>query len=1093
MAQPLENLKTKLKKKLEDLQNSFNFDPSANAGRNFWTSPVGNILAKAQEGVSAVNQAKRVEIPKPQVNNQVAQTAINLAAGIPESIINIPRNVIVGGSRIGTELGETIRDKRNINLQNLAGGVAPMAEGFFDAASFGLAGVGKNIAKTAVKEAVKRPMIKLVAKGAAKGAVVGGAGGLTYGLDNQYGKKFNTGEVLTNVAAGSVLGGAVGGSIAGFGALKGLINRPDQLDQQLRDKAGRWAAGQTPVKPEGMPKAQWDFQIKFNEKYKRNPYTPVMQSDLEEALKKEANKRIGLQVRNVRDDTLPTQPKGVPEAPKPVTKILPQEPMKVRGMQQVPEVAPKLNMTGDGSGAKPPSNPSLEVSIAPQKYAGSINTERLDLTPDEKQTLRTTIESVKPELDQIKGKPLSHDEVISAAKQSEVLQQVTTREQTLQAEAALLKARQQMTGLDKEVDQLARSGNTAALKTKMADLIDSLRVVNSNASDKGRQLNALKIEAGEETVRQSILKQISTVESDTEKILKEAVNVDWDNANSIATFYRKFIKPSTMELLDEYRYNNMLSNPRTHIRNAFSNLVQTYVTRPATILAQGDIKGAAQYYKGAVAGLPSATEEFMKSISGRSGISKPDIEQIPTKKLPGVLTIPTRLMEASDRFFSKLITEGELARGTGLKEAGDVAEYSLFRQGLKPKGQGKLLNAIDEITAWTYKAPKPVRWFVPFIRTPMNFAKQWIEYSPAGTLTLIGAGNKKEQLAKTIVGSTVMAVGARLALDGNTTWEAPTDPKQKELFYASGRKPFSVKIGDKWVSMMYAGPFAMALALPSAAKHYNDESRTALTDDQIEKMSKIAMSSARFLSGQTFLEGVNNFVKFFSGDADYSMPGNLAFSAGQVIPLEGLVRWITTAIDPVYRKAEGTGTQKFLQTMQSNIPFASQSLTPYTGPEGAPSTRERYNLVTPYDITPNKPEYEQPLQDRTDKLQMNAVINKKKKEIEKNKAGKFEAEGKLYYWNEEKGIVSTKTLNKSGENAEKKESEKKTGGGKTTSKAVPKKISIKTSPKMPTIKFMSPRTKSLKLSSSKPRATRKLKLKKIAKSKLKIKQNYYKA
>jgi len=622
-------------------------------------------------------------------------------------------------------------------------------------------------------------------------------------------------------------------------------------------------------------------------------------------------------------------------------------------------------------------------SIAQEKYAFNINLERLKLNPEEKQTLKSSIEAVKPELEKIKGKTLSNEEVIKAAKTSDILSKVTTREETLKAEAAILKARQKLVSLDREIDNLIKQGKTENLRDKMKDLIDSLRIVSSTAADTGRKLQSFSIEAGDESIRMAILKDIAKVESDTEKILREAANVDWENANSIAAFYRKFIKPTAREILDEYRYNNMLSNPRTHIRNAFSNLVQTVFTRPATLLVQGKVGETAKYYQGVIKNLPQATTAFLDAFSGKSGIAKPDIENIPTLKLPKVLTIPSRAMEAADRFFSTLIKGGEIAAGRTPEEAEKIAEYSLFRQGLKPEGQGKILNAIDEATAGVYQLGKKIpalRWFVPFVRTPMNFAKQWIEYSPMGVGTLWGATNKKEQLAKAMLGSIFTLIGAKLALEGNTTWAVPTDPKEKELFYASGRKPYSIRIGNRWVSMMYAEPFALALALPAAVKYYQSETKTALTDDQLTKLSKIIGATAEYLSQQTFLEGVGNFVSLLRGDVDFTLSKNIGYTASQLIPLQGLVRWISTAIDPVYRKAKTAGEQ-----IRSNLPFLSMTLQPYTLPTGEPSKRERINLFMPYDITKSVELYEPLLEERRQQLQQNAVINQLKKQIEEGK------------------------------------------------------------------------------------------------------------
>lgn len=635
----------------------------------------------------------------------------------------------------------------------------------------------------------------------------------------------------------------------------------------------------------------------------------------------------------------------------------------------------------------PPAG-SLPKSIAQtDKYAFNINKQRLDLTKSEKGTLDQIVDAIKPELQKIKGKVLSNDEVIKATKSSDILQKITTREEAFAAEAATLRARQRLVELDKNIDQLVAKGNTPQLQTQMRDLIDSLRVVSANAADTGRKLQSLSIEAGDESIRVQVLKDIARVSNNTDEILKAAQGVDWNNANSITKFYRQFIKPTIPEILDEYRYNNMLSNPITHLRNDFSNLMQTFITRPLTLTAEGRPIEALKYLSGAVKNFPQAIDDFVKSMKGETVITKPDLERISTGKLPGFMTIPTREMEAGDKFFSALIRGGELARGQTLEQAGKIAEYSLFRQGLKPEGQGVVLNAIDSMTAWTYNAPKAVRWFVPFIRTPMNFAKQWIEYSPAGVSTLIGAGNKREQIAKVILGSIVTGFGANLAMQNRTTWATPTDKTEKELFYASGKKPFSILIGDKWVSMMYAGPFAFALALPAAAKFYQDDSKTALTDDGLSKLTKTATSMAQFLSGQTFLTGLGNFVNWASGDADYSLGSNLAFTAGQVVPLQGLLRYISTIMDPIYRKPKGFG-ESFLK----DIPGFSQGLKPYTEPTGEPATRLPINYIIPYDVGKRKQSYEPMLQQRTQDLQTNALVNSLKKQAEEGQVGNFPIE-----------------------------------------------------------------------------------------------------
>ena len=609
----------------------------------------------------------------------------------------------------------------------------------------------------------------------------------------------------------------------------------------------------------------------------------------------------------------------------------------------------------------------------------NINLDRLRLSEPEKVTLKSTIESVKPQLEGIRGKTLSHQEILEAAKQSEALQTITTREATKQAIAAEVRARQQMVALDKEITSLIKVGDTKTLKTRMKDLIDSLKIISSDSAEAGRRLEAKKIIAKDTSIRQEILKRVLKVEEDTDKIIKESLAVDWNNSKSVEKFYRRFIKPSTGEILDAYRYNNMLSNPRTQIRNAFSNITQTFGVRPLVKLISGDVKGAAQYYKGAFSSLPEAVNGFGKTMSGETPIEKTDLKQaLKYYNMPGLLGVPTRLMEASDRFFSTLIMGGEQAGGKTLLEAKEIAEYSLFRAGLDPtgkKGQAVVLRQIDKLTNWMFKAPKFVRWFIPFLRTPMNFAKQWIEYSPAGLATLPGAAKKKEQLAKFLLGSTATTIGAMMAANNATSWSAPKDQEDKSVFYESGRRPYSVKIGNQWVPMATFGPFALALALPAALKHYQEQSTTALTDSDLKKIGRATADMAAFFSQQTFLSGLGSFVRLAQGDTDISLGSTLAFTAGQMIPMEGLVRYVATVMDPIYRKSKG-----FKDTLIRDFPQLSKQLEAYKTPTGEDSRRNLSAYIAPFTMGEEKQEYESMLQTLTELSQKKSLETKESKE-----------------------------------------------------------------------------------------------------------------
>jgi len=489
------------------------------------------------------------------------------------------------------------------------------------------------------------------------------------------------------------------------------------------------------------------------------------------------------------------------------------------------------------------------------------------------------------------------------------------------------------------------------------------------------------------TVRKTLGKQPTKIEVGDAKFITETMKkaqqatTEEEKAylvGSVMETINKKIPWGVSDVVDEYRYANMLSNPLTHLRNAWSNLIQTYFTRPATLAAEGRPVEAIKYELGAIKALPEALSGFTKAIKKPKGFGRLDEPAMMTQRRLGRWNLPSDLMEGADVFFRTLIEGGEKARGISAEEATKIGEYSLFRGGLKPEEQGYLLNKIDDLTKATYGLRKVgLGWFIPFIRTPMNVAKQWIEYSPAGIATLPGATDKRTQMAKTLLGSMATLLGAHWALQGKVTWQAPTDPKQKELYYASGRKPFSAEIGGKWVPLMTFGVFALALGIPASFKYHTEESRTALTDGDLEKLIKISLSSVNFWTQQTFVSGLGSFVKLMEGDQDYTLVRNLTQPVDQLKPMAGFLRYVSTIVDPIFRKP---GT--FTEQLKSGVPFLTKDIPPYTEPTGEPSKRNIFQYITPYGVGIEKPEYEQPLQERTIKLQQNARGNQLKKDFE---------------------------------------------------------------------------------------------------------------
>ena len=470
----------------------------------------------------------------------------------------------------------------------------------------------------------------------------------------------------------------------------------------------------------------------------------------------------------------------------------------------------------------------------------------------------------------------------------------------------------------------------------------------------------------------------------------------------------EFIPPGLSDMFNAYRYSNMLSGPKTQMRNMGENLMNTFVTRPADLATKGTIdwirsgvtgherqayiSDVPLYYKKAWNAIPSAMEAVRNVWIKKIPIERPDLQMIKSRNLPGVLTAIPRFMEATDRFNSALISAGQYAinrrHGMGdaeaMQSAIKLAEKYLYRTklGWTDKDSSLATRSLQGLasTMETMRSKVPGSgWFIPFIRTPINKAVEMVERIPI--IGQVGGKVGEEQVARAINGSIIMGIGALAAYRGDTTWAAPKDEKERELFYASGRKAFSVRVpvgkGEVWIPIWYLGPYVMSYALPSAFKYYSKDSPDALTGDKMKMAENIVLNSSRFISEQSPLQGVSGLFRLLEGDIDVTLENLLGFTAGQVIPAEGLVRYINTILDPIYRKPRG-----FLETIMRDLPGLSQQVPSYKSPIGEESKRELINAVLPYDIGIGQPQYEPFLQQRQQELKINKYKNYLKKQSE---------------------------------------------------------------------------------------------------------------
>ena len=685
--------------------------------------------------------------------------------------------------------------------------------------------------------------------------------------------------------------------------------------------------------------------------------------------------------------------------------LTPEEKKIVR--QEQAFVVADIALTGPKKAPKMPSK--WGKALSQEKYAFNINVERMKTTKGGEKILRETVEKIKPELERIKGKTLTHEEVLEEANRASMIKQVVSRKAQKESEAALLKLRQNTTSISNQLDKLGKNASPELWK----DYIQNLKVLSSQNTEKGRALEALKIGAEDVPVREKFLQEIIDITDKTDEIVEAAKKVDFNNATEATKFYRKFIKPSKTEMLEWFRFNNMLSSPKTWIVNIVGNLLQFPLSTTEKLVSGGVdfvasalkpgrqrkyyVREVPHYVKGFLSGIPDAIKGFTDALTGKKLITRPDVKRVSpfTAKPAKLFEAGTRIMEAGDMFFRGLFdaanTEAlaykykrmgkEIAPEVLTKQAQKETLTRLFRQPLKEAGQGKLLTWIDDLTSGVYKLRKVplLGWVVPFIQTPMNILKQGIEYSPMGFATIPGAAEKIPQLSKSLIGSAVFLGAMQLALEDRVAGKAPRGEKEKQAFYDSGRKQYSILIGNHWVSISKLGPVAYPIALAILAKEAFEENPS---DSAMANLGRTLLGQLEFFSEQSYLEGINNALQVARGE-EYAAKQFIASMAGQVVPERAFLAWASRIIDDVYRKPK-----TLAEMMKSQLPFLSKEAEPYKGLAGKPSKRPYpvLSALSPFDISPAVPRFE-PFYQEKKEVRISKKEERKREEEEEKKWG----------------------------------------------------------------------------------------------------------
>jgi hypothetical protein len=320
-------------------------------------------------------------------------------------------------------------------------------------------------------------------------------------------------------------------------------------------------------------------------------------------------------------------------------------------------------------------------------------------------------------------------------------------------------------------------------------------------------------------------------------------------------------------------------------------------------------------------------KEFARDIA--SGVSGGKFEH--TGKIGGrfgeAVRIPFNLLTAADNFWKTIARNQELWRQAYVDASkkgltGDALEAAMkesvesFVSGSHPnqealriamenaalngtfqKKMGSLGTAASNLT----NAHPFLSFFAPFIKTPVNIAKETAIRTPAGlAYTLLQKNRGKitdekfiKDLASGVFGTTLGALLYFMNKEGDLiTGGGPTDPEENQNLQDTGWRPYSVKIGDRYVSYQRLEPLSSLMGFIADSKELED---TGTITEAVEKIGGSVMEN---MLNKTFLAGLTGLTTFLHDPKRYGKQFARQLE-GSMVP--ALVGKGTQALDPVVR------------------------------------------------------------------------------------------------------------------------------------------------------------------------------------------------
>ena len=308
---------------------------------------------------------------------------------------------------------------------------------------------------------------------------------------------------------------------------------------------------------------------------------------------------------------------------------------------------------------------------------------------------------------------------------------------------------------------------------------------------------------------------------------------------------------------------------------------------------------------------------------GASGLTGDFIDGLGTAVTLG--RVSTRALEFEDTFWKVTAQRGSLweqawreARTQGLKgdeaaefmaqfihsppanaikEADDLARKVTLQEVLD-SSPGR---EIQKLARWG-----PMRWFVPFIKTPYNALRFALEHSPLAPATkayrdAINSGDTVKvhtAQSRMALGYGAAATVGWYAYNGHITGGGPSHAGQRAALYRQGWKPYSILIGGEYFSYHGAEPYSTIIGVVSDMVEIY-QSGVVEGDDAEELWTATMFAFSKNMTNKTFMSGFNDLIGAMA-DPDRHAKGILKNFVRSAVPRS--VATVGKTLDPQMRR-----------------------------------------------------------------------------------------------------------------------------------------------------------------------------------------------